>query len=148
MGAGHHNKDKGVSAELAVAAELSRRGFGVAWPVGDYARYDLIATAPESGKLTRIQVKTGNLTKHGTYRIGFHRGSAKKVKYTTDDCDAFIVWLPFDSDYKDQYAPAFYIMPLKGLDIVKATFYPPGKGRHPTWVCANEKYRDNWDSIK
>ncbi len=140
------NKDQGVTAELAVAAELSRRGYIVAWPLGDFARYDIISTSP-SGKLQRIQVKTATRSKHGTYRIGFVRGSNQKVKYTPEECDIFIVWLQYDTDYDDQFLPAFYIIPIAEMRSSRGTFYPPGKGRHPTWVCANEKYRDKWEIL-
>jgi hypothetical protein len=48
-------KRKGDLAELAVALDLRRRGYGVAFPFGEASAYDLIV---ERGhKLERVQVK-------------------------------------------------------------------------------------------
>ena len=147
MGNDAGNKDSGVAAELAVAAELSRKGYGVAWPVGDNEKYDLIATSP-SGNMYRIQVKSASLNRHQTYRVGFTHGRSRKYTYSTKDVDVLVVWLPFDDDYEDIYTPGYYVIPLAGFKQTKGIFYPPGKGRWPTWVCKHEKFRNNWGALK
>lgn len=147
MGGDAQNKDYGVAAELAVAAELSRKGYGVAWPVGDNAKYDLIATSP-SGNLHRIQVKSASMNKHRSYRVGFTHGRLKKTAYSSKEIEAIVVWLPYDSDYEDIHSPGFYVIPLPSLKTTKGNFYPPGKGRWPTWVCKHEKFRNNWGALK
>lgn len=48
-------KRKGDLAELAVALDLRRRGYGVAFPFGEASPYDLIVERGE--KLERVQVK-------------------------------------------------------------------------------------------
>lgn len=147
MGENCNNKGCGVAAELAVAAELSRRGFGVAWPVGDNEKYDLIVTAP-SGSLYRVQVKSASMNRHKTYRVGFTHGRSRKYTYTPKDIDVMIIWLPYSEDFEDIHASGFYLLPIGDIKTTKGNFYPPGKGRWPTWVCKNEKYRDNWQVLK
>ncbi|HEX6389959.1 MAG TPA: group I intron-associated PD-(D/E)XK endonuclease [Solirubrobacteraceae bacterium] len=48
-------KRKGDLAELAVALDLRRRGYGVAFPFGEASAYDLIVERGD--KLERVQVK-------------------------------------------------------------------------------------------
>ena len=143
MGGERDNKAYGMAAELAVAAELSRRGNGVAWPVGDNEKYDLIATS-QSGKLYKVQVKSASINKHGTYRVGFTHGRSRKYLYSPKDIDVIIAWLPYDIDFDDIHTPGFYVIPIGEIKTTKANFYPPGQGRWPTWVCRHEKYRSNW----
>lgn len=147
MGGDAHNKNHGVAAELAVAAELSRKGYGVAWPVGDIAKYDLIATSP-SNKLYRVQVKSASLNKHGTYKVAFTHGRKHKSVYSPKDVDVLVVWLPYDADYSDIHHAGFYVIPMGQLKTSKGIFYPPAHGYRPTWVCNYEKHRNNWGALK
>lgn len=48
-------KQRGDTAELAVAADLVARGYGVAFPFGEDCDYDLIVD--RDGKLEKVQVK-------------------------------------------------------------------------------------------
>lgn len=132
---------------MAVAAELARRGCGVAWPVGDNESYDLIVTG-ESGKLYRTQVKSASQNKHGSYKIPFTYGRGVKTMYTKQDIDMLVARLPYNEDYKEVARAGYYILPIADIKVGKGTFYPPGKGRHPQWVCQYEKYRDNWGAFK
>lgn len=50
-----HLKRKGDVAELAVALDLRRRGYGVSLPFGEAGDYDLIVD--REGRLERVQVK-------------------------------------------------------------------------------------------
>ena len=52
-------KSVGELSEIIVAAELARAGYGVALPLGENRRYDLIVD--KDGVLSRVQVKTGRL---------------------------------------------------------------------------------------
>ena len=143
-----NNKAKGVAAELAVAHELARRGYGVAWPVGDNEAYDLIVTG-QSGKLYRVQVKSAQLTKHHSYRVGFVKGvGVTRQCYSIEDAAVIVVRLPYDEDYPDLSAPGYYVIPVSEAQISKGVFYPPGKGRYPQGVCKWEEYRDNWGLLK
>lgn len=143
-----NNKAKGVAAELAVAHELARRGYGVAWPVGDNEAYDLIVTG-QSGKLYRVQVKSAQLTKHHSYRVGFVKGvGVTRQCYSTEDTEVIVVRLPYDEDYPDLSAPGYYVIPVSETQVSKGVFYPPGKGRYPQGVCKWEEYRDNWGLLK
>lgn len=142
-----NNKAKGVVAELAVAHELARRGYGVAWPVGDNEHYDLIVTGP-SGKLYRVQVKSAEKTHTLSYHVNLCRGRGVKVVYSPSELDVFVVRLGYDEDYPDLNAAGYYVIPIGDVKVTKAVFYPPGKGRYPQWVCKWEEYRDNWGIIK
>jgi hypothetical protein len=48
-------KQLGDTAELAVALDLRRRGYGVAFPFGEDCDYDLVVD--RNGRLERVQVK-------------------------------------------------------------------------------------------
>lgn len=50
-----NRKSKGDLAELMVAADLRRRGFGIAFPYGEDHAFDLILIRPD--RLERVQVK-------------------------------------------------------------------------------------------
>jgi hypothetical protein len=50
-------KTIGELSEIIVAAELAKAGYGVAFPMGENRRYDLIIE--KDGVLSRVQVKTG-----------------------------------------------------------------------------------------
>ena len=143
-----NNKAKGVVAELAVAHELARRGFGVAWPVGDNEQYDLIVTSL-SGKLYRVQVKSAKRNRQNSYRVGFVKGvGGTREPYSIHDTEVLVVRLPYDEDYPDLSAAGYYVIPVSETQISKGIFYPPGKGRYPQWVCKYEEYRDNWGVLK
>lgn len=137
-------KGQGVAAELSVAHQLARRGYGVAWPVGDNEPYDLIITG-HSGNLYRTQVKSAGKTKHGTYKVPFTHGRGNAQKYNAQDIDVLVARLPYDEDYEEFHHPGFYVLPISAVAATKGIFYPPGKGRYPQWVSKYEKWREAWE---
>jgi hypothetical protein len=82
--------DKGQTTEAAVLAQLLRRGFCVALPVG-VKRFDLVVEI--KGKLLKAQVKTGR-RKNGL--LTFNTAVTNPVKqtrrpYTKKQVDVFLV---------------------------------------------------------
>ena len=132
----------GTTAELLVATELLRHGFGASIPVGDTEGYDLISDS--GGKILRIQVKSSSVkTPKGVYRVGFVKGNKKRL-YTTQDADMFVAVLSYNS------GPAFYVIPL-GRVKQHGAFWAPGEHPlpQPKWrVCKYEEFRDRWDLLR
>lgn len=54
-----NTKKKGDISELAVVAQLAKRGYSVLLPFGDSNRYDIVIE--RDGNFERVQVKTGTL---------------------------------------------------------------------------------------
>ena len=137
----------GNVAELAVAKKLVEYGFTVSWPLGDDA-YDLIAE--KDGHSRRVQVKSANIGKGGSYRCALQHCKGKPKCYTKADCDFIILYAPFSGDFEDIIHDGYYIIPI--ADAVKskataATIYPAGKGRGNALVCRWEKYKDGWERV-
>ena len=59
-----NTKDKGNLSEMMALAAFTAQGHQVSVPIGENARYDLIADL--HGILSRVQVKTGRLKKDGS----------------------------------------------------------------------------------
>jgi hypothetical protein len=88
-------KQKGDLAELMVAADLRRRGYGVCLPFGEDYDYDLVVE--RHGKLERVQVK--HVTSDGcTLPVpcvshSLTNGRIKRTKrYTAETVDWIAVW--------------------------------------------------------
>jgi len=136
-------KANGKIGELLVAVELLRHGFQVSWPMIDKG-YDLISDSQE-GSLKRVQVKTARPNKYGTYDVNFIHGHRASKSYTSDDCDAFVVALSFNS------YTGFYVIPLSEVDVYKGVFWP--SGQHPRYpdkwkTCKWEDYLYRWDLLR
>ncbi|MBV9700763.1 MAG: hypothetical protein JO078_11650 [Candidatus Eremiobacteraeota bacterium] len=88
-------KSIGELSELIVATALARKGYLVAKPIGENARYDLIIDLDE--KLSRVQVKTGRLRNgailFNTYSSHYHRKGGVCKSYV-DQIDFFGVYCP------------------------------------------------------
>ena len=132
---------------MAVAHQLARRDYGVAWPVGDNEPYDLIVTGP-TGLLYRTQVKSAGKTKHGTYKIPFTYGRVKGIRYDSSKIEVLVARLPYDEDYEEFHHPGYYVIPVGAITATKGIFYPPGKGRYPQWVSKYEKWREAWEGFE
>lgn len=63
-----NTQHKGDLAELAVAADLTKRGYQVAFPFGTSLDWDL-ALIREARVIERIQVKYSSMLKNGTIKI-------------------------------------------------------------------------------
>jgi len=100
-------KQKGDLAELAVALDLRRRGYRLAFPYGEDCDYDLIVD--RGGKLERVQVKhvhsDGNVLE---IRCGSHSLTNGRVRATKRYTADMIDWLAaYDaSSERCYYVPA------------------------------------------
>lgn len=83
------------AAALATGAELSRRGYDVAFTLGNTARLDMLCCAP-NGKAFKVQVK-GISDKYGFY--------IDKSFFDGDDEDLFlvVVLVPYGEDEPFQF---------------------------------------------
>lgn len=99
---------RGRVAELLVAAELTARGYIIAFTNPD-APYDLVAERVRDHKLFRIQVKVAYNGKGGRYIFNTSRKRPKnepRVAYHADDFDCFaavcpdgsVAYVPHDED--------------------------------------------------
>tara|TARA_Y100001963_G_scaffold159589_1_gene263941 strand:- start:2153 stop:2536 length:384 start_codon:yes stop_codon:yes gene_type:complete len=125
------------------AVELLQHGFAVNWPTLDVG-YDLISD-DGMGSVKRIQVKTAQKNKGGTYFVYFSKGRLKKSLYTKSDADFFSVYLNYGGQ------PAFYIIPVEEVLSQKGIFWPAGQ--HPRYpekwkACKYETYRSRWDLLR
>lgn len=88
----HTSKHNGATYELAFMVECMKRGWHVSVPVGEDSRYDVIVDTPSG--LHRVQIKTCNHSRGGSFRLRIAYGCRKKKSYTTKECDfigAFVV---------------------------------------------------------
>jgi len=87
-------KEIGEIAVLAVAKKLAEKGITVAFPLGDFARYDLLLEL--HGRFARIQVKslknTNGLLQVKLYNVSTRGGEVIKKRYTPGEIDALIVY--------------------------------------------------------
>jgi hypothetical protein len=85
-------KQKGSVAELAIAADLMKKGYVVARPMGDFGDWDLVLE--RDGSFERIQVKY-TTSKDGEYilvRNRCHSVTAGKVQHTRKYNDS-VEWI-------------------------------------------------------
>jgi hypothetical protein len=88
-------KQKGDLAELKVACDLHRRGYGIAIPFGEESDYDLVVE--RDGKLERVQVKHadsgGEVISVQCYSNSLTNGKVRTVKrYTAATIDWLAVY--------------------------------------------------------
>ena len=135
-------RKSGTTAELAVAAKLSSLGHEISWPLAA-SSFDLIAT---KGKVSRrVQVKSAIKSKRSTYRVWLRYGAKGEHRYTAEECNSIIVYLPYHEDYTEIKEAGFYVIPITvASKYGSCIMYPPGHGKHPHWVSRWEKYRDGW----
>lgn len=85
----------GAVSESHVRTRLLELGYATYLPEGHGARSDLIYEHPETGALTKVQVKTGRL-KNGavSFQTCSVNGFTGKTKSYHGQCDEFMVWCP------------------------------------------------------
>ena len=90
-----NKKAKGDLAELAVAADLRRRGFKIAIPFGEDWNYDLVVERSEDVPLERVQVKYAQNQGSGTGGAAAFRTRLRtaEVRATKRYTGAIIDWL-------------------------------------------------------
>jgi|SRR5579859_2287153 len=122
-------KALGEWAELVFMQEARLRGFHVAKPFGDTARYDVLLES--HGRTQRIQVKCVSRPFRSGYKVLAAHGSARKTPYRPRDVDfiaAFIVPLRL-----------WYIIPVAQL-----------RGRTSLWLFPRSRrartspFREAW----
>ena len=89
-------KSKGDLAELKVACDLIRRGYGIAIPYGEDSDFDLIVC--REGILERVQVKHASIDETGSLVVkcrshSLTNGKVRTVKhYTSKTIDWIAIW--------------------------------------------------------
>lgn len=134
-------KKIGDAAELAVAADLAARGYGVSLPFGEDCDYDLIVD--RGGQLDRIQVKHGE--SRGIrleVRCRSHSLTNGRVRRTKHYTAATIEWLAvFDvTTRRCFYVPASELG--KGRSLLTLRLAPAANGQ-----IAGTRWADNYTEI-
>lgn len=102
---------KGDIAELAVAADLIKRGYGIAWPFSTSTDWDLLLIRGKS--LERVQVKYRRLDSKGILTVPNRvvsntSGKQQRRMYSKEDID----WLAMYCPETDQC----YYFPIETLE--------------------------------
>jgi len=105
--------------------------------------------AEKDGNSRRIQVKSANINKGGSYRCTLKHCRHSPRKYGKSDCDFLILYAPFSKDFEDIIHDGYYIIPVEDLTEKNsfAIIFPAGKGRGNILVCSWERYKDGWKRI-
>ncbi len=123
-----HLKQKGDLAELAVALDLLRRGFRVAFPFGEDSSVDLILI--REGRCERVQVKYAR-SNGRTLEVRCRSQSLTggKVRQTQRYTAATIDWLAVHDATLDR---CFYIPAAElgnGMSVMTLRLAPPRNGQ-------------------
>lgn len=145
-------KQKGSVAELAVAADLTKRGFTVAVPFGDYGDWDLLvdrhwaAWTGMQGRFERVQVKYAT-KKNGALpvRNRCHSVTAGRVSktYTYNDRVDWIAVYEATTDCC-YYMPTAWLPQSRAGTEVSLRVDPPKNGQYEGVKWAKD-YRDTID---
>ena len=131
----------GKYAESLALHELTKRGFNVSIPFGEY-RYDLIAE--KNGFFKRIQIKyVGSLTKRSTISVILHSISRRgRLKYNADEIDYVAVYCKPTEN--------FYIIPysdVSGKTAVSLRVKPSANNQSRNVIPASS-YENRWDFLE
>lgn len=102
----------GLITEYKCITYLLEQGWNVLVPQGNYTKYDLVIE--KNNHFYRIQCKHA-ISDEESFRVRTWyaiRGSAKKQRYTHEDCDYFM------TEYQNQ----FYIFPIFGTTETRFWF--------------------------
>lgn len=138
-------KHKGDIAEFRVITELLIRGYSVLTPCGDRLPYDIALDV--GGALIKIQVKMAWYSKQDdfwcvdTRRSQTNRRRYKHTKYSMNDFDFLIAWIP-EHD-------AFYVIPTETVMSFKSniSFVEPGAHSRPHRAHRSAEFRNRWDLL-
>ena len=90
---GFHSKLKGNVGELAIALDLTRKGYSVFKELGDLSKTDLIAIVNSIPIM--IQVKYRKMSSNGTVEVLYGKsGPGYQYLYTKNDFDVIGVYIP------------------------------------------------------
>lgn len=121
------SKEKSNVGELAVAADLAKKGYRVALPFGEYGDWDLVFERP-TGELERVQVKyTESDGKVVKVRGRCHSVTAGRVgKTKMYDC-SMVEWIAV---YDKTTDAVYYVDPseLGSSGEVQLRLVPPANG--------------------
>jgi hypothetical protein len=136
-------KHRGDIFEMQFMIEASTRGFGVAEPIGDNERYDVILDRGR-GKIWRVQVRgSGYVHQNGFLVRTCWRTKGKRMPYTTKQIDFLAAVF---SGKRNRGQQIWYLIPVRALcNRLDVTLYPFGTrhDRHPPF----EKYREAWQLL-
>jgi hypothetical protein len=134
-------KHRGDIYEMLFMIEASKRGFGVAKPIGENERYDVILDRGRR-RMWRVQVKgSGCVRRNGFSVRTCRRRGGKLVPYTPKQIDFLAAVYSGDRTHGQQI---WYLIPVRALGgRLNITLYPFGtKYDYP--VLRFEKYREAW----
>src|SRR5258708_945272 len=136
-------KHRGDIFEMQFMIEASKLGFGVAEPIGDDERYDVILDRG-MGKIWRVQVRgSGFVHQNGFLVRTCWRTGGKRMPYTIKQIDFLAAVF---SGQRNRGGQIWYLIPVRALgDRNDVTLYPFGTrhDRHPPF----EKYREAWHRL-
>lgn len=139
-GARNTTKHQGDITEMLFMIEASNRGFGVAKPIGDNERYDVILDRGMR-RFWRVQVKGTGCVHHNGFSVRTcWRTTGKRLPYTEEQIDFFVALYRGE---RTEGRQLWYVIPARALGgRLGITFYPFGHkaDRHPQF----EKYREAW----
>ena len=138
---GHASRNRGDVSEMQFMIQASNRGFGVAKPIGNNERYDVILDAGRR-RLLRVQVKGSNCWRDNGFSVDTcWRTSRGREPYTAEQIDFLVAVY---SGRKAHGRQIWYVIPVRALGgRLNVKLYPFGTkrdGRHPPF----EKYRGAW----
>ena len=126
-------KLQGEWAEACFLSEALRRGFHVAKPYGDSARYDFIVDC--GGRLSRVQVKSVSRPERNSFRLTMGWGGGSKSRYLPRDADLLAAYvIPAD---------AWYLIPIPQVARLKSIWLSPHRPSRRKF----EPYREAWELL-
>ena len=139
-----NNHHTSVAATLAVGAELSRRGYDVAFTVGNTPRIDLLCSVPD-GKPFKVQVKGIS------NRAGFYIQQSFFTASLQNDLFLIVVWVPKP---EDNSVSRFFVLSHK--DAIKESSKMPRSRRDGRRIEKHDAglnwgsitpYQDKWERL-
>lgn len=134
------SKHRGDISEMQFMIEASNRGFGVAKPIGDNERYDVILDRGQR-RIWRVQVRgSGFVHQNGFSVRTCWRTRGKPMPYTPKQIDFLAAVF---CGHRNRGQQIWYLIPVRALGSrLTITLYPFGTmhDRHPEF----EKYREAW----
>jgi hypothetical protein len=143
LGGRQSSKHRGDISEMRFMIEASNRGFGVAKPIGDNERYDVILDRGHR-RIWRVQVRgSGYVHQKGFSVRTCWRTCGKRMPYTPRQIDFLAAVF---SGWRSHGQQIWYLIPVHALGgRLTITLYPFGTrhDRHPQF----EKYRNAWNLL-
>ena len=137
------SKHRGDVSEMQFMIEASNRGFGVAKPIGDNERYDVILDRGRC-RFWRVQVRGSEFVHQNGFSVRTcWRKSGKPMPYTPKQIDFLAAVYRGKQTHGQQI---WYLIPVRALGgRLGITLYPFGTrhDRHPRF----ERYREAWELL-